>query len=60
MYTSIEESLKTNHPAVIVSVNMFSHNGATRQRIRARKANGKKEYLIVKYETGLFSSPVTL
>ena len=55
MYNTIEESLKTNHVATIISKKYVSD----RVMIRARKANGKKEYMIVQYENGCFSSPVT-
>lgn len=59
MYNTIEESLKTNHVATIISEKTFNVNGNDRVMIRARKANGKKEYMIVQYENGCFSSPVT-
>ena len=60
MYTSIEQALKTNHPALIIEEKSFKYNGNDRVKIRARKANGKKDYLVIKYENGNYSSAVTL
>lgn len=58
MYATIDNAMKSSNP-VIVSTREFSHKGNDRKMHRVRKANGKKVYMVVEYENGTFSSPVT-
>ena len=57
-YLTLSSAMKSNDP-VIVSTRDFKANGTDRKMHRVQKANGKKVYMVVEYENGMFSSPVT-
>lgn len=57
-YSTITAAMKSNNP-VIVSTREINVNGNDRKMHRVRKANGKKVYMVVEYENGTFSSPIT-
>lgn len=57
MFKTIEQALKTK-AAKIISVSNYNHNGQDRKIIKACKAKGKKVFMVVQYENGLFSSAV--
>ena len=57
MYNTIEQALETKK-AVVLSIKEYNHNGEDRKLIRAKKANGKRSYMVVQYGNGLFSSTV--
>jgi hypothetical protein len=55
MYNTIEQSLNTKK-VNIISVKNVEINGNTPKMISVQKANGKKSFLVVQYENGLYSS----
>jgi hypothetical protein len=57
MYQSLEQAMNTK-AAVVISTVSFDHKGSTRNWIKVRKANGKKEFRVTQYENGLYSSAV--
>ena len=57
-YSTISEAMQSKNP-VIVNTKEVKFNGKDRKWHRVQKANGKKLYMIVEYENGQFSSPVT-
>lgn len=54
-FNSVEQALGTKQ-AVIISEKPYNHKGNDRVIIKARKARGKKVFMVVKYEDGTFSS----
>ena len=57
-FTTLEQSLETNLPVVIVNATEFEHKGNHRQSLTVRKARGKRLYNVVRYENGRYSEAV--
>lgn len=55
MFATIEEALQTKK-VTIVAERDYCYCGLNRTMIKARRANGKKVYMIIKYENGTYSS----
>lgn len=58
MHETLKQAMKTKLDPVIISVDPYEYKGAHRQAIKARKARGKKVYMVVLYENGLYSDAV--
>jgi hypothetical protein len=58
-YSTLEQALQTNHPAIIVSEKAYTYLGNDRVMMTVKKSRGKKLYFVVKYENGSFSTPVS-
>lgn len=56
-FETLEQSLETKK-AVIVDATEFDHKGKQRQSLRVKKANGKKIYMVVRYENGRYSTAI--
>jgi hypothetical protein len=57
-YNTLQESMKTNLPPIIISVEDYTHKGEKRQWIKARKARGKMVYRVALYANGQYSEAV--
>ena len=55
VYNSLEESLNTKVPVVVVTENPFEFNGSKRTSLMVRKGNGKRVFNVCKYENGKYS-----
>jgi len=59
-YQTIQESIKTDLPVIIIKEDKYVFNGSkNRSWITVKKANGTKLYKVVRYENGEYSSPIT-
>ena len=54
-HETLKQALGTNLEPVVIKTREFEFNGNTRQSLTVKKANGKKLYLVVKYENGRYS-----
>ena len=56
-YATLDQAMNSKNAVVISERDVNARQG--RKVLRVRKANGKKFYMVVAYENGTFSSPVT-